>query len=421
MDYTPWPGNGCTLAEARERTADRKVWNEWRRRQQDATAADLSTVEPQLGANCQEGLKSGQLLAYSRDGNALDLSRIIERDYWARIETIDWANSSAVLDGDRGPTVFDIRVFPPLLAPCRVDLLAGQPLAKVFNDFVLNDIEVHVLASQAIVEAPEWQRVFVEGLYTPYGLEGWPLAPSPYLPHFISHPDPNKRLPFDHPHSQPIEVVVAAEALKQRYQALISMLEAELIHAEALNYRSGSREGILRAIWSHEGFYLDGRTGDILQQNDRSEGRYDDYIKRYVGVVLQRPTCNIALQDETATARSFPYSSRGGSPELLHVKPTTRSQLPSGTPKGSGRKFTDNKQDRLVAAEQCRMWLKGIMGQSPNKRTRSKASLRAEATKRWPPPALTMRQFDIVIWPQAIAAAEATAWSDPGAPSKRPK
>jgi hypothetical protein len=421
MDYTPWPENGCTLAEARERTADRKVWNEWRRRRQDASKADVSAVEPQLGANCQEGLKSGRLLAYGRDGNAPELSQIIERDHWARVETIDWENSSAVVDGDRGRTVFDIRVFPPLLAPCRVDLLAGQPLAKVFNDFVLNDLEVHVLASQAVAVGPEWQRVFIEGLYTPYGLEGWPLAPSLFLPHFISHPDPNRRSAFDDPRPQPIEVVVAAEALKQRYRALISMLEAETICAEALNDKSGSREGILRSIWSHKGFYLDGRTGDILQENDRSEGRYDAFIKRYVGVVLQRPVRNIALQDETASSRSSPYLSRSDSPELLHVKPTAHSQLPSGTPKGSRRKSADDKQDRLVAAEQCRTWLEGIMGQSPHKRTRSKASLRAEAAKRWPPPALTRRQFDIVIWPQAIAAAEAMAWSDPGAPSKRPK
>jgi len=422
MDYTPWPENGCTLAEARERTAGPKVWNEWRRRRQVATKTDVSAVEPHLGANCENGLKSGRLLAYSRDGNTSDFPRHIERNRWATIETIDWENSSAVLDGDRRHNIVDIRIFPPLLAPCRVDLLVGQPLAKAFNDFVLNDLEVQVLAALAIASAPAWKRVFIEGLYTPHGYEGWPLAASSYLPHFISHPDPKRRSVFDHPHSDPIEVVIVAEALEQRYRALVSMLEAGAIRAEAINNKSGSREDILCSIWSHKAFYLDGRTGDILQENDRSKGRYDTYIKRYVGVVLQRPMHRIAVQDEAAPSRSFPNSSQSGSPELFHVNSTEHVQLPShtGVPKESRRRSAANEEGRLAASEQCQTWLGGIMRQSPNQRTRSKASLRAEAIKRWPPPALSKRRFDI-IWPQAIAATKAMAWSEPGAPSKRPK
>ena len=39
---TPWPWNGCTLAEARQRTADRELWKEYLLRLRRYTQVDIS-------------------------------------------------------------------------------------------------------------------------------------------------------------------------------------------------------------------------------------------------------------------------------------------------------------------------------------------------------------------------------------------
>lgn len=122
---------------------------------------------------------------------------------------------------------------------------------------------------------------------------------------YFAHPDPAKRSVYDRTPADPIEVVVAAQALIHRWRVLISLLETQDICAQGLNNSTGALERILPAMWSHKEFYLDAKQGDLLQDNPISEGRHDRYIKRYVGIVLQQ--------------------------KLSHVKPTTFDQSPSTT------------------------------------------------------------------------------------------
>jgi hypothetical protein len=104
------------------------------------------------------------------------------------------------------------------------------------------------------------------------------------------HPDPARRSKLStNRNPDPIEVVLGAEALTHRYCALVSMLQRGELDGWGLPTGSDSPGIILHSIWSHEDFHFDARSGDILQHNPESKDRYDRLIRRWIGVVLQKP------------------------------------------------------------------------------------------------------------------------------------
>jgi hypothetical protein len=317
LDYTPWHEDGCTLAEARERTADRMAWREWRDRidefasvgrhpaSQDNQRLDdvhgnnqkrrdlelvIREVENRIDAAFRLQLTNRQLIAYGRRGDVGAVLQLISSDVWPAITKINWEKSSAGEGLRPGNAFFAVRVFPALLAPCRVDLIAGCSLSEVFKKFVLGDSEVAAVAKQALRLSAEFERVFVQGRCYVHGIDEWPLAFEGRGIVGVVHPDPKKRSIIDaFRKPDPFDVIIAAQALIDRYRAFIGMLRRGELDAQGLSAMPGHPGTILRSIWSHADFYFNAN-GDVFQVNRECEDPPRDWLtRRWIGVVLQRP------------------------------------------------------------------------------------------------------------------------------------
>jgi len=90
-------------------------------------------------------------------------------------------------------------------------------------------------------------------------------------------------------------VVIAAEALNHRYRTLVSMLRDGALRGFGLPATPGDPTEVLRTIWSHEEFHFDAASGDVLQDNPESTGRFDRLMRRWIGVMLQRTNISSEL------------------------------------------------------------------------------------------------------------------------------
>ena len=311
MDYRPWPDDGCTLAEARERTADRKAWRDWSERsggdafldsghspdaarrteRQGARCTDERTAptprtEQAINFNFQQLLGTSRLIAYGRKGSLRSPHERIPADVWSEFIDTNW-DVSSVKAPRRGGTVFyDIRVFPVTKAPCRIELLAGQTLTEAFRRFILEDPEVAALATLAIERAPEYVRTYKDGRCHPNGEEHWPLLVKSCLAGILWPDARMSGIGRAIESSTPEEVLQAGNALRDRFEALFGLLRRGDLQGRGILASDGSEQPIIRSIWSHADFYLDATTGNILQENPKAVDRFDSYIQRWIGVVL---------------------------------------------------------------------------------------------------------------------------------------
>jgi hypothetical protein len=289
MDYEPWPYDGCSLLEAWRRLADTR-----------SLAAAKSTFS--------EFVHSRKLVVVSRVSTSVGLRRATDFDVWRRIAGLDWSNLSATDDG-RGDSVFDhVRVFPALLADQRADILDGVSLARAFADFVLEDPEVHQLASKARAKTGKYDSVFLKGRCHPRGDEHWPLAFERWSMVGVIHPDPKKRSLFDRNDPDPIEVIVAVEALIHRYMALIGMLRSGEISAEGLPVQANYPAVVPLSVWSHHGFSMLA-DGTILKF-DEDEGESSPHTNKcWSAVMLHAASKHSSPRDpEFDGPTEFPFS-----------------------------------------------------------------------------------------------------------------
>jgi hypothetical protein len=398
VDYVPWPEIGCSLAEARRRTADCELVSQLVELKRDNRHDEIEHVEKQIDAICLDHLKSGRLIAYGFWSGATAEKQLIATYWWKTFTNVDWQNS-LLIDNEQG--AFEICVFPPLLAPCRDDLLAGLPLAEVFEKFVLGDPEVACLARQAIKISNKFEAVFVRGRCFVHGSEEWPLAVDRWCMISEVHPDPAKRSKYDPPFdSDPLEVAVAADALRHRYRALISVLRLGSIEGRGVPGVQGYPLAIPRSIWSHEAFYLDARNGDILKDNPLSTAAYDRFVKGWIGVVLE-PT--------------DPSTHKFGT--MFHGKPIAYDELllassePQKTPVRRS-KAQANVETKVSSYKACVDWLTTVISKNPNERI-SKAELWAEAQQQWPS-TLSHRMFQEARTEAIRSIDGASAWAAAG-------
>ncbi len=405
MDYEPWPETGCSLAEARQRTAE-SVLSSQPAKVSGSPPTKITAIEKAVGAAWSDHLKDGRLVAYGHPGRANAETQEISMAQWNALTRIEWQRSAAA--DDQAKIEFsDIRVYPTLLAPCHVSLLAGRTLAEAFEWFVLGDPEVAALGREAVRLSPEFEAVFVRGRCQVHGVEQWPLAFERWVMASTVHPEAAKRSKFDVPRKpDPIEVVVAAEALKHRYRALISVLRRGELEGRGLPASAGHTEAILRSIWSREEFHLDASTGDVLQENPESTGRHDRLMRRWIGVVLQRSNSVSRVHHLNA---------------MFHGKPATHDELLSSTPTPQEVPVKQSKavarvETKLSARDACESWLTKMMEASKDKRIYSKAELWAKAQSKWPG-TLSERQF-LAARLEAIQVTKASVWGAVGAPKK---
>jgi hypothetical protein len=320
MDYEPWPEAGCNLAGADQRTA--VSMSSGLLQESGIRKGKIKAIEDGIEDTCLDHLKNGRLVAYGRLGSLDADPQLIGIAQWNALTRIEWQASRAAADQAQ-IEFLDIRIYPPLLAPCHVDLLAGRTLAEAFQQFVLDDPEVAALGREAVRLSPEFEAVITRGRCQVYGFEEWPLAFERSVMVSTVHPDVAKRSMYDGPgEPDPIEVVNAAEALKHRYRALISILRRGELEGLGVPATRGYSDVILRSIWSRDDFYLDARAGDVVQDNPESTGRHDRLIRRWIGVMLQRPNAvHFRVHDHGAPFHGIPPTHN----ELLPDMPTPQA------------------------------------------------------------------------------------------------
>jgi hypothetical protein len=312
-DYNPWPRDGCTLAEARERTADRGAWNEWRdlvtsfageKHQESGKRSDhhsasqgtvdhtfhISELERRINTDFHIQITARQLIAYGRLGHPSAAPRVIGASLWPTLTRVDWEHSTVSEDRGGSAIYFAVRMFPVLLAPCRADLIADCSLSDAFKRFVLGDPEVVPLAANAVKRAPEFERVFVRGRCYVQGVDEWPMNFEHRILIGYQHHDPSKRSIFcGRRDPDPIEVAFAAEALIDRFGVLIGMLRQGQLKAQALPVNPGDPDTIFPSIWAHDDFCFNAM-GDVFEDNKECEDpRWDRLKRRWIGVMLRAP------------------------------------------------------------------------------------------------------------------------------------
>jgi hypothetical protein len=403
VDYVPWPENGCSLAEARRRAVGRGHFA-----QSIPLAKECTEPNQSESRDFLDHLRNGRLIASACPSESSTGRQLITAAQWQSVERVDWQSSSAVDGRPAGHAFFDIRVYPCLLAPCRIDLLAGWTLAEAFSRTVLGDPEVGALGREAVRASPPFEAVFVKGhCQTRTHCKEWPLAFERWPMASTVHPDPAKRSKFDCA-SQPdaLEAVIATEAMKHRYCALISVLRRGELECRGLAAEPGDPDIVPRSIWSHRNFYLDAGSGDVLQDHRESVARYHILTRRWFGVVLHKPDSN---------AQAFAA--------MFHGKPSLHDGLLSATPTPQEAAIKQSRavgrvETKLGARKACESWLIKMMEGSKDKRLYSIEELWLEAQSKWPG-ILSERQF-LAARSDAIRVTNAFAWGAAGAPRKSP-
>lgn len=411
MNHEPWPETGCTLAEARERTADRDLWEEWRGRleyfrslgpslsalngfHRDEVSDDremrwrllkaLKEKEALINARFHSFFCKQQLIAVGRRGSLDSEPEVIVADIWPALDGWNWNTSVVGEARKRGTFFLAVKVFPIAKAPNRVDLLSGRTLERAFRETILDDPEVSALGLRAIRANPQFERVFRQGCCYINGGGQWPLGIHQSIVGNMHH-DETKRGAFELRASDPRAVNDAADALKDRFAALFGMLRNGILEGRGVPVDGGSAEVILASVWSHNDFIFDAWMGDILAINEACENpKLDLYKKRWLAILLKQPAT-------PATAAKF---------ELESTSPSSRRRV-----EASAR-----------AVDECREWLKQQMRKSPDRRVGKKAEWWARAQERWPDQ-ISRRAFDD-LWADAVRAERAFAWSSAGAPRK---
>ncbi len=275
MDYRAWPENGCGLAQARERTADRTHWRNWQRVRK-AGKNTTDKYERRINAQFSQFMQTGKLVAYAQSSNPAGTIELVPSAVWSSIERLSWRKSS-IQTSSR--SYDNVRIYPVLLAPCRVKLLSGRPLSEVFTSFVLRDPEVAALVKQALVKSPDLKNVLC-------GPNKWRVAPPRDDLLGVKHPNRKKRGPVGWlADPSPPESVLAAQALLHRHRILMSILAQGQLEAEGLPSRRGDPAKIRRAIWVHPRFYIDD-DGDIHQVNEHATDWHDRLKRCWTAVVL---------------------------------------------------------------------------------------------------------------------------------------
>jgi hypothetical protein len=446
MPHTPWPEEGCALAEARERTVDRVVFRMWRSGIQHYKSLGASTSwtrgdsidairdarhrrmqhqqvleeqENYMNAEFRRHLTSTSLIAYGRPGNLAAEPQLIAPDIWSALSKVLWDDSAAGERRRGGVVYLAVRVFPVLLAPNRLEFLDGLIVQEAFKKYVINDPEVVAFGRRAIAANRQLEQVFVQGAcYTHGGFE-WPLAHDDRSVPGTVHSDPKRSHVigvFSERHRA--DVMEAIQALAARYRMFLGLLRRGELTGHGIPAVPGHPPGIPRAIWSHDDYYFKADSGDIMEANPECEDPPRDFLlKRWSDVELRR--AQQAVVSTTGARISGPELQQPNS-DVFHVKPTSHDELRPDTKRKPtrGRKSIEKAKTSRAAEIACTRWLAEIMSASRHERTRSNDDLWRESQQHWPR-MLSKRAFERAK-AAAISRTGATAWAAAGAPKKSP-
>lgn len=287
----------------------------------------------------------------------------------------------------------DILIYPVLHAPNAIDFLDNRSLKEAFWKFVLHDPEVLFLGNKAIKVNSDLMQVYREGRRQPGAGWEWPLK---FLQGNLAG-GKSKESPIGFLATPlPQDVQQAADAVCDRYSALLKLLRQQILEAVGDPVRSHDTNLILSSIWSHPSYYFDAMNGDVLQKNENFTSWHDHWVKRWRAVMLKR------------------------SP-MFHVEPPKSDGLRSATadrqrPLKKSIEVNYRVETTGASLKACQHWLAELMKASPQKRTETKAGLWKKAQEKWPG-TLSERKF-LAARAEAIKITGATAWETAGISKK---
>lgn len=242
--------------------------------------------------NLQDHLANGRLLAWGNLGNPSQFAPIPPSSWNGKMIKLSASTSRKPQAVPGGESLFNVRVFPVLLAPNVVEHLGYFSLKDAFSRFVIGDPEVQYLGNIASVKVPQFLDLYREGI----GHCGyyWPLTAKNLFS--IGEPDPVAEKYFGY--CSTVETDLAQRALRNRYEAMLNLLRSRRLIAEGDPARPNAPQQILSTIWDSPTFHFDSRTGDILEDRDWGDEeaetfRFDDgrqnYVVRWRAVLLRPP------------------------------------------------------------------------------------------------------------------------------------
>jgi hypothetical protein len=291
--YKPWPKDGCSLAEARDRTADptklrkfddlgnslrslgptpswigRATMDEihWH----DATHAKTSHAQNQVWHEIVVAyrgyLRSKKLIAEGW----LDLKsnqRVqIYAEKWDSL-IFDWDHSTAESAGTQVIRYEAVQVVPALLAPDVCELVAGESLSDVFTQFVIEDPEFSARSREALSRDLEIQDVAAGVFKRDGGGNYWPADLSSY----------------DRPPGaieNCAETAVAWSCLKHRYGKLFGHLQLGRLKTQGFDMGRRLTTEIPAEDWMDPDVWVDLLHGALLQDLK------GELIPRYKNIVF---------------------------------------------------------------------------------------------------------------------------------------
>jgi hypothetical protein len=199
----------------------------------------------------QHHLAHGRLLGWGRLGNPNHTAAPIPASSWSgkiELSKISKSNKPDAICDEK--SLFDVSVFPVLLAPNVVEQLGFLSLKDAFSRFVIGDPEVQHLGKIAGAAVPQFMDIYREGRCF-YGYY-WPMSTDDLIS--LGEPDPQAENFFGY--RSTVQTDLAQRALRIRYQALLNLLRSRRLLAEGDPVRPNDPQQILSSIWASPSYYF---------------------------------------------------------------------------------------------------------------------------------------------------------------------
>jgi len=316
-------------------------------------------------------LLDGKLIAWGRVAQPTAELRPIPASAWSNLK---FRKNPSVVSQPDGSKIYDVSIFPRVHDQSAPTALSRLSLREAFFEFVLGDPEVSKLGAD-VVRSVGHRDVFENGRAPgPTICYDWRLsAKTEEIAHefvrcgvvIIGSPPP----------SIPPELELVSAALHDRIEALQSILRSGDVVAKGTFVQTGAEQNISQAQWSRDAIYIDVKNSDV------KEGIDGKIVTVWSGIGLLRR--DLASQAPIESSET---------PSVTHVKSSNKSKV------------------------DCTRWLIEEMRKSPDSKPKPKADYWRDAQARFGP-SLSYGAFKIA-WADAVAEAQAFAWSASGAPRK---
>ena len=302
-------------------------------------------------------------IATGRQGSPTAEAKVFPGSAWSMLK-LRWNGQATEPDGT---PIYDVRIYPALLAPEIPELLDGWSLQKVLQKLVYEDPQVARSRKRAV---------------------GRGLVVSNFGNNFLGR---RAVWPVNYSWESELRspvgclgrghgfVRLANAHLARRFGNLISLFADEKVTICGLENGQPPISSVPGVLWRHKDIFVDIDTGDLLRL-DRSAEKLE---LLYAALTVTRMPAS-AIASQVASIIQFPKSAQQSS--------------------------------SAKAVAECRNWLVGEMRKSPLYRPKPKAAYFNAARVRWGGK-LSGRGFQSA-WAEAVRIADAPAWSAPGAPRK---